>query len=86
MLAQSQLAYLAPGRDAVELRAATRSRVLVLGGVPFPETVVMWWNYVARDRAEISAAHAAWTARTDRFQVPHSKLGSVDVRPPLWTR
>lgn len=86
VLARSQVAYLAPGRDMVGLRPLPRARVLVLGGVPFPEPVVMWWNYVARDRDEISVAHAAWTARTDRFPVPHSKLGSVDVAPPPWTR
>lgn len=52
------LYYLEPGRSAIELRGA--SRVLLIGGEPFPEKIVMWWNFVARTPEEIAEARAAW--------------------------
>ena len=85
-LASPRLVYLAPGRDAVELGTSDGARLLLLGGVPFDERVLMWWNYVARTREEITEAHTAWTSRDDRFPVPPSKLASIDVPPPPWTR
>ena len=40
--------------------------MILLGGEPFPEPIIMWWNFVARTRDEIDAAHASWTAQDDR--------------------
>jgi hypothetical protein len=37
-------------------------RVLLLGGEPFDEEIVMWWNFVARSHAEIAQARADWMA------------------------
>ncbi|MDT7583954.1 MAG: quercetin 2,3-dioxygenase, partial [Pseudonocardiales bacterium] len=37
-------------------------RLLLLGGEPFDEKLVMWWNFVARDGAEITEARADWMA------------------------
>jgi quercetin 2,3-dioxygenase len=86
VVAPAQLVYLAPGRDAIQLQAPDPARLLLLGGVPFEEPILMWWNYVARTRDEITAAHAEWTARNDRFGVPPSPLSPIDVDPPPWTR
>jgi redox-sensitive bicupin YhaK (pirin superfamily) len=57
--------YLCPGRDEIGLRIAEEARAVLLGGVPFAEPILMWWNYVARTREEISAAHRDWTSRSD---------------------
>jgi redox-sensitive bicupin YhaK (pirin superfamily) len=80
------LAYLGRGRDELRLSSPTSggARALLLGGVPFDEPILMWWNYVARTREEISAAHREWTARADRFGAVQSSLASVDVAPPPW--
>jgi hypothetical protein len=40
--------------------------VLLLGGTPFEEQIVMWWNFVARSNDEIVDARTRWTAG-DRF-------------------
>ena len=60
------LYYLAPGRSEVSLKARSGSRVLLIGGPPFPETVLMWWNFVARTNAEIAEARRQWE-RGERF-------------------
>jgi redox-sensitive bicupin YhaK (pirin superfamily) len=80
----TQLVYLAPGREEIDLRPDGAARALLLGGAPFEEPVLMWWNYVARTHAEITEAHAAWTERSDRFAIPRSTLAPIDVGQPPW--
>ena len=79
------LVYLGLGRDEVHLRTRGSARAVLVGGVPFEEPILMWWNYVARSREEIEAAHHDWTERSDRFAVPPSSLASIDVGGPPWT-
>jgi redox-sensitive bicupin YhaK (pirin superfamily) len=57
-LETNTLYYLEPGRSELSLEGG--SRVLLLGGPPFPETILMWWNFVARTPEEIAEARAAW--------------------------
>ncbi len=40
-----------------------RSRVLVLGGEPFGEQIVMWWNFVGRSHDEVVGYRAEWQAQ-----------------------
>jgi redox-sensitive bicupin YhaK (pirin superfamily) len=79
------LAYVAPGRASLEVTARESAVALLLGGMPFPDELVMWWNYVARTRDEVAEAHAAWTAREERFGPVASSLAPVDVGPPPWS-
>jgi hypothetical protein len=57
-LANNTLYYFEPGQSSIELEAS--SRVLLIGGLPFPEPILMWWNFVARTPEEIAEARAAW--------------------------
>lgn len=66
------------------LDSAGPAPVLLVGGRPFPDELVMWWNYVARDRDEIAVAHRAWTDHDGRFGEVDSPLGRVSVAPPHW--
>jgi redox-sensitive bicupin YhaK (pirin superfamily) len=61
-LAIGTFLYLGCGRDALHVQSASPSRVLLIGGVPFAEEVLLWWNFVARTKAEINAALAEWEA------------------------
>ncbi|HST66898.1 MAG TPA: pirin-like C-terminal cupin domain-containing protein, partial [Mycobacteriales bacterium] len=61
-------------------------RVLLLGGVPFGEPILMWWNFVARTREEITGAYAQWKAEDGRFGEVHSRLDRIPAPPPPWTR
>ena len=81
-----RLAYLGAGRDEVTLVAEGLTRALLVGGVPFGEDIVMWWNYVARTRDEILDAHEDWSAAAERFGRVDSALPRVEVSPPPWTR
>ncbi|HET9733445.1 MAG TPA: pirin family protein [Acidimicrobiales bacterium] len=79
-----RLAYLGTGRDQMALTAVDTTRALVLGGLPFAEPLLMWWNYVARTREEILEAHRAWLAADDRFGPVRSVLPRIEVAPPPW--
>lgn len=60
-LARSELGYLAPGRHAVTLRAGEDPvRVLLLGGEPFTEEIVMWWNFIGRSHDDIVEYRRDW--------------------------
>jgi quercetin 2,3-dioxygenase len=60
------------------------ARYLVLGGEPLGERVQMWWNFVARDREEITAAYREWRDRTDRFGAVPSRLERIEAPVPPW--
>jgi redox-sensitive bicupin YhaK (pirin superfamily) len=56
------LLYLGDGRTSVSFAVSSPARVLLLGGEPFDERLVMWWNFVARDHDEIVAMRHEWAA------------------------
>lgn len=78
------LLYLGDGRDGVRVEAgADDATVFLLGGEPFADEIVMWWNFVGRTHDEIVAARDAWEAASDRFG---HVVGHGDERipaPPL---
>ncbi len=55
-LSTGPLLYLGSDRPDLALRADQGGRVLLIGGEPFEEHIVMWWNLIGRDRDEIVAA------------------------------
>jgi hypothetical protein len=57
-VATSSLLHLDRGRR--DLRLAGPGRLLLLGGPPFEEELVMWWNFIGRDHDEIVRAREDW--------------------------
>jgi redox-sensitive bicupin YhaK (pirin superfamily) len=60
VLTPGTMLYLGCGRRDLQLASEPGARVLLLGGEPFEEEIVMWWNFVARTGAEIAAARESW--------------------------
>lgn len=83
-IGHGELAYLGTQRDEVTLTSNTTVRMLLLGGERFSEDVLMWWNYVARSRDEISLAHYEWSTKNPRFGTVATDLPRVDTRKPPW--
>lgn len=66
--APGPLLYLGTGRADLELSTDSGGRFALIGGEPLTEELVMWWNFVARDHAEIAAARTDWESHhTARF-------------------
>jgi len=83
-LLPGKLGYLGLGRNALRLEVRQPSQVVLLGGEPFQEPIVMWWNFVGRSRAEIDDAYASWARQDDRFGQVSSSLPRIPVQPPYW--
>ncbi len=79
-----ELAYLGGGRHQLGLHTDEATRALLLGGEPFGSDILMWWNFVARDRGEVDAAWRDWQAGSDRFGPVASTLARVTAPPPAW--
>jgi redox-sensitive bicupin YhaK (pirin superfamily) len=86
-LVPGKLGYLGEDREelAIDVREATR--VVLLGGEPFPDPIIMWWNFVARTQQEIEDAWRAWQGQdADRFGRVDSPLDRIPAKPPWWVR
>ncbi|HET8878096.1 MAG TPA: pirin family protein [Arthrobacter sp.] len=57
------LGYLGTGRSRLELVASPGTRFVLLGGEPFEEELLMWWNFVGRSHEEVARARADWEAQ-----------------------
>ncbi|CAM2783465.1 pirin family protein [Prescottella defluvii] len=86
-LARADLGYAGTGASHLTLTNLTGepARVVLLGGTPFGEDIVMWWNFVGRSHDEIEAFRAAWQAESDRFGTVDGYTGDVPrlPAPPL---
>ena len=79
------LGYLGTGRAALRLTEphGRPARLMLLGGAPFEEQIVMWWNFVGRDTEEIAQARADWEDGT-RFGVVRGYTdGPAIPAPPM---
>jgi redox-sensitive bicupin YhaK (pirin superfamily) len=57
------------------------ARFFVVGGAPFGERLLMWWNFVARSAEEITRAREDWVA--GRFPAVHGYPGAPLAAPEL---
>lgn len=90
------LVYLPIGRSTLRLTAGDdQVRLLLLGGEPFGESIVMWWNFVGRSHREIVEFRTAWQTQitsdpeesgvvADSHDVAQGRFGVVDDHlPPI---
>jgi redox-sensitive bicupin YhaK (pirin superfamily) len=88
-LGPGAMLYLGSARRDLRVRSAAGARAMLLGGAPFEERIVMWWNFVARDNDEIVAAREQWTAGDafgdvagyDGYRLPAPALPPGRLRP-----
>jgi quercetin 2,3-dioxygenase len=88
VIVPGHLAYLGGGRHELTLTAADVSAgssvALLIGGQPWPEPLVMWWNFVGPDHAAVTEAHLDWEARHERFGQVASALPRTPSPVPPW--
>jgi len=82
-LAPTQMLYLRPGRLTISITAESDSKLLLIGGEPFAEELVMWWNFIGRSHDEIAQARADWQAGAARFGTVAGHDGQVIPAPEL---
>ena len=79
----AELAYLPPGAATLDLAAGDEpARLLLLGGPPFGEAIVMWWNFVGRSHEDVVRAREQWQTQIDGDTLRDGHFG-IPVDDPL---
>ncbi|MET9549927.1 pirin family protein [Streptomyces sp. NPDC006627] len=81
--------YLGCGRAELPLRAESEASLMLLGGEPFEEELVMWWNFVGRSQGDIEQARKDWMTGSrfgvvmgyDGDPLPAPELPNVPLKP-----
>ena len=83
-----ELGLIPTGFDTLRFEAdGGQGRLMLIGGIPFPARIQMWWNFVARTREELTEAWSDWESHNDdRFAPVSSSLQRIDAPTPLWVR
>jgi redox-sensitive bicupin YhaK (pirin superfamily) len=82
-LARAELGYVGVGTDRLTLESEGPSRVILLGGPPLGEELVMWWNFVGRSHEDIVLFRDEWQRESDRFGRIEGYPGQRLPAPPL---
>jgi redox-sensitive bicupin YhaK (pirin superfamily) len=87
----SELGFLPTGPAHLTLtnESDAPARAVLLGGPPFEEEIVMWWNFVCRSHEEVVRAREDWMTGTrfgvvegyDGDPLPAPELPHVPLRP-----
>ncbi|GAA2779303.1 pirin family protein [Streptomyces rameus] len=91
-LRPAELGYVHPGPGTLTLtnESDTTARAVLLGGTPFDEEIVMWWNFIGRSHEDIVKAREEWQSSSDRFgavdgypgaRLPAPVLPNATIRP-----
>ncbi|MEU8563280.1 pirin family protein [Streptomyces cyaneofuscatus] len=81
--------YLGCGRTELPLRALSDAGLMLLGGEPFEEEIVMFWNFIARSGEEIAQARKDWEEGSrfgevkgyDGARLPAPELPATPLKP-----
>src|SRR6201996_2926870 len=78
-LAGGDLGYQGPGSSSLHVRnsGSEPARMLLLGGTPFTEELVMWWNFVGRSHDEIAGYRQSWEGADERFGAVQGYQGTT---------
>ncbi|WP_333776500.1 pirin family protein [Streptomyces sp. IBSBF 3136] len=90
-LRPADLGYARPGVESLTLANESdgTARTVLLGGTPFEEEIVMWWNFIGRSHDDIARAREDW-ATGNRFgevrgydgdRLPAPELPHVPLKP-----
>ena len=81
-LPSGPMLYLGTNRDHVTVTSDQGARAILLGGTPYEDDLVMWWNFVGRNHEDIAAAREQWE-HGDRFGLVKGHDGARIPAPPL---
>jgi quercetin 2,3-dioxygenase len=82
-LALSALKFVPLGEESVSLETEGGATLMLLGGEPLGEKILMWWNFIGRTHEDITAARHEWNARGARFGAFEDKIGGWIPAPDL---
>lgn len=78
-----QLHYVPAGRTLLSLASEYGAKIVLLGGQPIHEKIVMWWNFIARSHDEIVSMRDDWERQSQRFPSFADRIGGRIPAPPM---
>jgi redox-sensitive bicupin YhaK (pirin superfamily) len=75
------LAYVPPGGDLLRLSSVGGARILLLGGEPLGEQIVMWWNFIGRSHEDVAASREQWQNEVIEGADASGRFGTVADYP-----
>ncbi|MFE0512391.1 pirin family protein [Streptomyces sp. NPDC058964] len=81
----AELGYIHPGTETLTLvnDSDDTARAVLLGGTPFEEEIVMWWNFIGRSHEDIVRAREEWENASERFGAVEGYAGHRLPAPVL---
>jgi len=89
-LPDAHLYYAGTGASHFDLSSTSGAKFVLLGGQPFDEEIIMWWNFIGRTHEEIVEMRAAWNSESDRFpyfadainqRIPAPEMPNLKLQP-----
>jgi redox-sensitive bicupin YhaK (pirin superfamily) len=80
-LAPGALLDLGSGIANLSVKADAACCLLLIGGAPFGEDVLLWWNFVGRSKQELTQFTREWNAGHARFGEVHGYDGARLTAP-----
>jgi redox-sensitive bicupin YhaK (pirin superfamily) len=81
------LRYINTGSREIQIATERGARVLLIGGAPFEEEIVMWWNFIGRSHEEIVAMRNEWQASlesgSDAYPAFVDSMGAAIPAPEM---
>ena len=77
------LDYMSAGSQSAHMSSTNGAKIVLLGGVPFQEEIVMWWNFIGRSHEEIVKMRTDWNNRANRFPDFDDQIHGRIPAPPL---
>ena len=78
-----QLHFIPQGRQHFSLKSARGAKLILLGGRPFNEKIVMWWNFIGRSNDEIVKMREDWQNQSPQFPNFEDRIGGRIPAPIL---
>lgn len=77
-VAEAHLAFVDVGRSTLTISAGPEgARVLVIGGTPLGEQIIMWWNFIGRTHDEIAQYREDWQTQVIAGGTAAGRFGTV---------
>ncbi|MGV9791596.1 pirin family protein [Gordonia sp. NPDC003422] len=82
-LERTEMGYVGLGASRISLtnRSEKPGRVILLGGEPLGEDIIMWWNFIGRTHDDIVGYRDEWMAHSERFGQVHGYDGDIQHLP-----
>ena len=79
----TNLYYSAAGKSTLQISTVAGAKFVLLGGTPFLEEIVMWWNFIGRSHDEIVEMRENWNGAGVGFPFFADNIGGRIPAPEL---